>query len=153
MYPATMLPVSFVQGLLQAGGTAVDVKDITLSGDNHLDPKRLFLRQAATVKEPLESSWRDYTGTFTADFTDLSLYNTFVNAAEVALVLTFQGGLIGTSSRYQTVITMNVRYDGETTVVPGPGQLSQPVPFKAIASGAADSSAISVAFTTSESTP
>lgn len=96
MYPSTMQPVSFVQGWLLVGGVQVDIKEFQLQIDNKLDDKRLFLRQAATVKEPLETQWRDLMVDFKADFNGLSLYNTFVNAQETPLVLAFQGAQIGT---------------------------------------------------------
>ena len=154
-YPATMVPLSFVGGQLTIGGTQIPCHDVNLIGDNKLDANRLMLRAAPTVLEPLEgTALRDYTGTLTADFTGLSpLYTQFVNGTEAALVLTFQGANIAGAHYYGIVITANVRFDGDTPNVAGPMLLTHAVPFKAIASGAADSSAISVAVTTTEATP
>src|SRR5579859_2299895 len=124
--------ISFAGGLVQAGGVEVDLKDFTFKGDNKLDVGRHMIRNAATIKQPLENSWREYTGTFTADFESMTQYNHFINGDELTLTATFNGGLIpgGTTSVYAVIITANIRYDGDTPVVNGPGLLGLTVPFK-----------------------
>lgn len=150
-----MGPLVFVQGLLQIGGSEVDVKDLVLKGNNGLDANRFFVRPSGQlIKEPLEQAWRTWDGTLTADFTDLTLYARYTSGAEATLVLTFTGGVIpGTANNYTTTITMNVRHDGQTPNVAGPQLLTQPLQFKAIANTGLDSSAITVAYLTSDATP
>lgn len=147
--------VTFVQGTLTVAGVSVPVRDVQLKGNNALDIARYFLQGAATIKEPLEQAWRDFSGTFTADFTDLTLYGKYTASSESALVLTFTGGAIpgAGGALYTTTITLNVRYDGNTANVAGPQILTQPMAFKAISANGLDSGAITVAYLTSDATP
>jgi len=146
------VPLTFVGGTLSLGGSQVDVLDATLKGNNSLDVGRFRLRGAATPKQPLENSWRDYTGSITADFESLTQYNHYSAGDELALSLVFVGAAIpsGGGSKYQLTITQNVRYDGETPNVSGPQMLTQPLPVKAVASGA-DSTAVTFAYQTTDS--
>jgi hypothetical protein len=152
-YPAGLVPMTFVQGVLNVGGSALDVMDVDVKGTNGLGGDRYFINGGALRKQPLENAQREYTGTFTCDFSGLTAYNRFTGGTEAALTLTFTGGLIGVSSHYTLQITGNVRFDGSTPNVKDMSTLDLQAPFKFVASGAADSSAISVLLTTTEVTP
>jgi hypothetical protein len=129
--------------------------DFTLKGNNGLATDRFRIRNAATIKQPLENNFRDYTGQVTADFESLTQYNHYVNADEVALSMTFAGAAIagGGGAKYQLVVTGNMRFDGDTPTVGGPSLLQQPLAFKCIASGGTDGSAVTFAYTTTDTTP
>jgi hypothetical protein len=144
--------MSFVGGTISCGGAQVDCTDFMFKGDNKLDTARFRIRNAATIKQPLENSWREYTGTLTADFESMTQYNHFIAGDELSMVATFVGGLIagGTTSTYGVTITANVRYDGDTPVVNGPGLLGLTIPVKVSASGATDAAAISLVYLTSD---
>lgn len=146
-YPATYAPFVFTAGSVSVAGSGFDVKEGSLSIDNGLATDRHFIRTTTPErpKEPLESDRRAITGELTADFTDLTAYNRFVNGTEAALVLTFNSG----ASSILTV-TMNVRYDGATPNVDGADLLEQSLPFKAV-SGTSDAAAITVVTTNSDS--
>ncbi len=148
-YPATLTPFTFIHGAVTVAGSPFDVKEATLSGDNGLAIDRHFIRATTPErpKEPLEETRREYTGTLTADFTDLTAYNRFVNGTEAALVLTFNAGASATLA-----ITMNVRYDGETPVIEGDELLEQSLPFKAI-SATSDAAAITAVVTNGDVAP
>lgn len=146
-YPATLTPFTFLQGVVSVAGSGFDVKECSLSADNGLATDRHFLRTTTPErpKEPLEASRRAYTGELTADFTDLTAYNRFVNGTEAALVLTF------TSAPHSLTITMNVRYDGTTPNISGDDLLEQSLPFKAV-SGTSDAAAITAVLINADST-
>lgn len=145
--------MSFVGAAVTCGGTGVDLTDFTFKGDNKLAVDRFRLRNAATIKQPLENSWREYTGTLTADFESMVQYNHFVNGDELSVVATFVGSLIagGTTSTYGVTLTANCRYDGETPTVSGPNLTGLTLPVKVSASGATDAGAISLVYLTSDS--
>src|SRR5687767_7661684 len=136
---------SFVHGSLTFGGTSTKVRTISLKGDNGLDVERFFNGQD-TIDEPFEVKRRLYTGSFEADFTNLTAYNRYVNGTEAALVLTFARGT-------DTVTyTLNVRVDGKTPEVKGTGIVPQPMDFKAVGP-TTDASAITAVVVSSEATP
>lgn len=145
-YPATLTPFVFTHGAVSVAGSGFDVRDLNLSGDNGLATDRHFIRATTPErpKEPLEAARREYTGTLTADFTDLTAYNRFVNGTESALVLTFTA-----AAGAVLAITMNVRYDGETPVISGDELLEQSLPFKAV-SATSDAAAITAVVTNSD---
>jgi Phage tail tube protein len=144
--------LSYAGGTITAGGTQVDLTDFTLKGDNKLDNARFRVRGAATPKQPLENSWREYTGTLTADFEALTQYNHYVNADEFTLVATFLGPAIpaGGGPVYTLTVTANIRYNGDTPAVTGPGLLTQPLPFTVVGSGATDVAALSMTLLTGD---
>jgi len=148
-YPTGLSPFVFTQGSLTLAASAFDVKSASLSIDNGLATDRHFIRATTPErpKEPLEADRRAITGTLTADFTDLTAYNRFVNGTEAALVFTLNAGAAA-----QTTITMNVRFDGETPDIGGAELLEQSLPFKAVSS-TSDAAAITVAVINSDSAP
>jgi hypothetical protein len=123
----------------------VNVKALTISGDNMVDDSRRFLG-SQFISEPLEMGLREYTGTLDVEFTDLTQYRRFVTGSEAALVAAF------TSGADSVTITANVRIDGTTPQVGGREILTQSLPFKCVASGA-DSTAITAALVNSDATP
>jgi hypothetical protein len=148
-YPATLSPFTFVHGSVSVAGSAFDVKEFTLAGDNGLAIDRHFIRTTTPErpKEPLEAAYRQYTGTLVADFTDLTAYNRYVNGTEAALVLTFNA-----SASAIFAVTMNVRYDGTTPTIGGDELLELSLPFKAI-STTSDAAAITAVLTNADATP
>jgi hypothetical protein len=147
-YPTGNKPLRFVEGTVTIAGTATDVKSANIQGANNLSDDRYFLGSALR-KQPLENALREYTGTFETEFADLTQYNRFVNGTEAAVVLLFQGSTISTTYKYETKITMNVRFDGETPNLGGPEIVMQNVPFKVINDG---TTSIKVEYQTTDAT-
>lgn len=147
-YPATLSPFVYSHGSVTLAAAGFDVKAATLSIDNGLATDRHFIRTTTPErpKEPLEANRREITGELTADFTDLTAYNRFVNGTEAALVLTFNAGASATLT-----ITMNVRYDGTTPTIGGDELLEQSLPFKAV-SGTSDAAAVTAVLVNGDST-
>jgi hypothetical protein len=147
-YPATITPFTYLQGALQIGGSAQDVKKITISANNGLATGRHQIR-ATTPEQPkmaLEQSRRVITGSLAADFTDLTLYNRYRNGTEAALSLTF------TSGTASLVISGNIRCDGDTADVTGDVLLEQMIPFKFLSS-TSDALAFTAVLTNSDTLP
>lgn len=135
-YSSAIMPWHYDQATLTVGGSAVKVKEATIKGDNALDDARRFLGQR-WIEEPLEAGMRMYSGELTAEFTDRTLYQRYVNGLDASLVVTLSNG---TDS---ITITENVRFDGSTPKVDGTKILEQSLPYVAVATSAgADSTAI-----------
>lgn len=138
-YDADWDPLAFTEGSLTVGGSTVPVTEVSYQIDLSLatDRFRLGATDNGKPKKAVVSGFAAITGSFTADFDDLTQYNHYVNGDEATLVLTFDDG---TST---LAITSNVRYDGETPTVGGPDLLTQPVQFTAV-SETSDADAITV---------
>ncbi len=138
-YPASLLPYKFTGATLTIAGSSVNnVREMSLSGDNHFE-RRNYLGSQATL-EPLAFDLYEYTGTVVTDFESLTAYNRFVNGTEAAMVMTFTRG----SSTI--VITMNVKFNGTTPNVSDRGVLAQELPFMCVGP-TTDASAITVVYT------
>ncbi|CAB5217866.1 hypothetical protein UFOVP209_25 [uncultured Caudovirales phage] len=144
-YPSTIKPLKFNHAALTVAGSTIKAKGFTLSGNNALADDRRYLGQQ-TISEPLEKDLRNYDGSLDLEFTDLTQYRRYLQASEVALVISF------TSGADSVTITTNVRLDGETPVVAGRDILKQKVGFKAIGSST-DASAVTAVLVNSDSTP
>jgi Phage tail tube protein len=148
-YPSGYALFVFTQGTLSVGGSAIDVTEATISGDNKLADDR-FKLGSALRKEPLETDLREYTGDITAYFTALTDYARFTAGTEAALVLDFVGAVISTTYTFELKVTMNVRFDGDTPNVGGPEEIMQPLKVKAVDAG---SGAISVLYRSTDVLP
>lgn len=112
---------------VDAADTDVDSFSITL--DNKIVPRsKLF---ASLTKEPVRNERREITGTFTADFENTTLYDKFTAGSQAALVLIFTGATLGGSNYSLKLELKNVRFNGETPGIAGPGIIKQVVPFSA----------------------
>lgn len=146
-YPSGWLPFTFVEGSVTLGGTATPIKHLTLKGDNGygLDVGQLG---SALVREPVTQDIRQITGTFDADFADLTAYNRYVNQTQVALVATF-----AQAGGHQCVITASIETIGETPNAGGAGEeIRQPLSFLGV-HPTSDASVITIATTNSDATP
>lgn len=143
-YPTITARWTSVEASLTVAGSAYCVNSFTLTGANNLDVDHKACAASAGLADIRESGMREYTGTLTADFDDLTQYNRYVGSDESALVITIDDG---TSS---LVITSNVMYTGSTPVVSGPDVLKQESPFECLSS-TSDSAAITMVLTNGDS--
>lgn len=137
-------PFVFTEASLTIGGSASNnVRDFSFTGNNQIEARHRL--GSATSKNPLGIGVREYTGTVTTDFDNLTDYNRFVNGTEAALVATFSNGtdtLVG---------TMNVQFVGETPEVSGNELLAQNLPYRALSS-TSDAAAVTWVLTNTEAT-
>lgn len=139
-------PFTFKHASVAIGGSAANVKGISLKGDNGLDTDRRFIG-SEYIAEPLEADLRSYTGELDLEFESLTQMNLFRNGTENALVLTIDAG-----SAAKCVITTNVRYDGSTPELNGRGLTQLKVPVKCVGAST-DAGAITAVLTNSDATP
>lgn len=134
----------FTEGSLTVAGSPVStVKSIELVADNALtDRPRLGSSQSLEYKQ---NGFKAYTGTVTTDFESLTQYNRYINADEVAMVLTFDNGTD------TLTVTMNVRFDGGSPELSGAELLEEPIEFKCV-SATSDAAAITAELVNGEST-
>lgn len=145
-YPAGWSPFVFTEGVLSIAGSSYDVTQLSLGAKNGQKVDRHFIRASGhKPKIALESEQREYSGTLTSDFIDLTAYNRFKNGTEAALVLTF------TSGANILEITTNVRFDGETPNIGGIEIPEQSLPFVCVSS-TSDAAAITAVLTTTDAT-
>lgn len=125
-YPATWNPFTFISGTLSLGGSAYEMDDITLNGDNGLLVARHAHKAAnpAFPRQSRESGWRQAGGVINGDYFSNTAYDRFVNGTEAAVSLAFSDG-----ASAQLTIAGNARFDGTTPNVGGPGVLKQALPF------------------------
>ena len=107
-YATDWEPFTFTEASLTVAGTSVGtVRSVSLSGNNAIE-RRMRLG-SATSKEPLEIGLRDYSGTITTDFDDLTNYGLFtagtVPGTYTATVRAESGGRSATA----TVSSVTVR--------------------------------------------
>lgn len=139
-------PFTFVHSSVTVGGSAANVKEITLKGTNGLADDRRFIGSSA-IAQPLEEELREYSGELVLEFESLTQMNYFRNATENALVLAISAG-----ASASVTITTNVRWDGSTPEVDGRGIVELKAPFKCVGSST-DASAITAVMINSDSTP
>ena len=140
-YPTGLDQFFFAGAVLKLDDVETDVKDVNFSISNGLKTDRYYLRNSSLKKEQIEDTApREVTGTFNADFSDMTLYNNFVTGAEAELVALWQNPVEIESGFYPEfeVTLARTRFDGETPNVAGTDVLNQAIPFKALepASGA-----------------
>ena len=133
----------FSGATVTVAGSTMDVKQMTISGDNALSVERNFLG-SQYIKEPIQTGLRVYGGALQPEFESLTAYQRFIDHTEAAIVASFVNGTD------TLTITMNARFDGETPSIGGRDVLEQPLPFTCVATAAgADSTAIQAVYVTS----
>lgn len=148
-YPAGLAVMPFTQGTLTVAGEEMQVSSLSLQGSNALAEERYFLGSALR-KRPEEIGLREVTGTVEPEFESLVAYNRFVAGEEAALVLASVGGTIAGAFKYQTTVTANVRFDGQTPNVGGPEIVTNPLPIKVVDNGV---TSIKVEYQTTDTLP
>lgn len=153
-YSTGVVPWPFTKVVLSIGGTAVDVTEWDLTGNNNLAKDRYFMRGTTpgSKKEQLEG-FREYTGNVKAEWTDTTLYQRFVNGTTAALQAVYTGAVIEGALSYQLTVTLDtVRFDGTTPNVQAMGIHEQTLPFKVLDAGAPDGPVV-ITVRTDQTTP
>lgn len=148
-YASALTPFSWAGGSLTLGGSSADISSLQVDVANNLDADRFYLG-SGTRKQPLAPQML-ITGTCDGDFADWTAYNRFLNGTFATLVCNFDGATISNSYKFGLQITMNVRTDGDTPSLSGPGRIANPLKFTAFDSGSGASSALSIRYRTTDS--
>ena len=149
-YAANLTPWTFASCSLTIAGQTIPVQEFSLAGDNALASERRFLG-SGTISEPLRQELAEYTGKISTEWGNPSgqgtlNYQRFVGGTEAALVFSMTSGTLSGT------VTANVRYDGSTPNLAGRGVMQHDIPFKCIASGTLDSTAIQIQLQNNDST-
>lgn len=144
VYPTITARWTSVEASLLVAGSAYCVNSFTLSGSNNIDVDTKACAATAGKPDLRESGMREYTGTFTADFDDLTQYNRYVGSDQSALVINIDDGVS------DLAITANVMYTGSTPVTSGPEVLKQESPFECL-SATSDAAALTMVLTNGDS--
>lgn len=127
---STQNPLVYHQGVLTVDGSTVPVKGFKLSIDAGLMDKRGQLGSRYIQQQ--QPGVYKVTGEIEAYFDDLTLVNKFVNGSDAALVLTFTGAAVGTSTRSLTFTIPYAQFMGETPTIPSADtELMLKLPFTA----------------------
>jgi hypothetical protein len=144
-YTSGLKPFAYHQGAVTIGGSAVNVKKLSLKGKNGLDTDRRFLGTRYR-KVPLEADLHELTGTLDLEWENRTQYDRFIAEGTYACVITF------THVAGETLtLTMNIRHDGETPIVKDRGIVPYSLSFKC--NGTTDASAFNLAYLTTDATP
>lgn len=148
-YASGLRGMTFVNGVLTVASSGQDVMSVTVEGKNALAEDRYF-HGTQLRKKPEEQGLRDFSGSLDAEFESLTAYNRFVNGTEAELKLTYTGGIIEDALTFQTIITTNVRFDGETPAIGGREIVKLKLPWKTVDDG---TTSMKVEYQTSDATP
>lgn len=136
-YPTAMELFNWTEGAVTLAGSSFPIRNLSISVSNSLKTDRYFLQGSRLKAEPLQNDMSPITGSFEADFTDLTQYARFTAGSTAALVATWttQSFIEGTTPSSLSVNLACVRFDGETPNVSGADLLNQPISFKALDDG------------------
>ena len=144
---ATFTRVTFKHAEFNLASSEVCVDNITIRGENNLDVNNKVCSTNPGYPTIQEAGHRVYSGVATADFADLTQYNRYKNATEVAFSLA-----LAVSANDDLTISGNVHFTGETPNVTGAEVLKQPIPFEFV-HATSDSSAITAVLKNGDSAP
>jgi tail tube protein len=147
-YTSGMQLFHFREGVLSYGGTptltsgVVSLASPTVAGQVKkaevmhavgLDKERFFLGSSGFKSEQLENAFRKISGSFDIEFQSAeAMYNAFAADTTTSLELTFTGPIIGTSGTNTLlldIIIPNVKLEGDSPKIGGPGVVMQAVPW------------------------
>lgn len=118
------------------GSPLANVTGFQVGASVPMKADRWFLGSGALKQKPVHNGFTDITGTLNAEWATTSAYDLFASGQIVALVLGFEGAVIGGSEKFTFRLTMPaVQVRGESPTVGGPDILTQSVSFKALDNG------------------
>ena len=129
--------VNFTQGAVTYGGTAKNIKAMSLSLNNSLKTDRYFIG-GTNIKEPTRGGKVEITGSVTIDFESIDEYNDYVAGTAKAIVITLTGAVIkGVLARSITITLPAVRLTASVPNISDEGPMELEMPFKAYAQSSA----------------
>lgn len=131
--PTAWNMLSFAGGSLSIGGA--NQADITGGGSItigfSLRDDAFALGTDGRMAKPVETDKPTASGTFTADFNDMTHYNRVVNDTAADVVLRFEGAVIASTFRHMLQVTIPAsKFTQERPQVGGPGPVQQEVTFE-----------------------
>lgn len=119
-YPSTMTPLSWAGGVVTVGGVAVDVSNVSISGDQNYDVDKRRVRGNAAKKEPTPGNF-EVSASFELDFESLAQWNRVFATSISSRQASFSGvWTAGTSSLTVTIPLLefdDIDLSGETNLM------------------------------------
>jgi hypothetical protein len=130
---------------LSGESTASNVKDCDIKHSVKFDNSRIFLGSSGFKAAQIENGFRSITGSMTVEWqSGEALYNAFAADTTTSLELKFTGPAGAGGSNYLLdIIIPNIKLDGESPKIPGPGVITQAVSF----TGLDDETTVPIQFT------
>ena len=122
-------------GVLSLPGqtAAANIKSADFKETHTMDTNRYFIGSGGFKAEQIENGFRKLTGSLVAEFLSAeTYYSAFAADSTTSVELTFVGGVAGTSGANAdtfTIIFPNIKLDGESPHVGGPGIITESVAF------------------------
>jgi hypothetical protein len=151
-YPTNAEVLTFIDGVVTVGGSAIYCTAVDLTAKAGLDVSRLGLN--LVKRAPVANAEWALTGTFNGEYDDNTFHADMLAGTTASMVLTFSYGEIdaGKANPYQVVITLpNIEITGDPATVSGPGILMQNIKFKALETDT--DTFITIAYHTTDVTP
>lgn len=130
---STVGGVTNVLGMTGATTPAANIKSASFKETKSLDSSRYFIGSNGFKAEQIENGFRALSGSFVAEFLSAeSYYNAFAADSTTALQLTFVGGTAGTSGLNADTLSIlfpNIKLNGESPMISGPGVITENVTF------------------------
>lgn len=118
----------------RTGGSAVaSVTGVTISGSNNLKTDRRFFGNAGVKAEQIENDFREVTGSFETEFTDMAMYDLYRNDTTTVVELKFVSSVLagtGFPAEFRVLLPA-VKLNGETPQVGGPDVVTATASFDA----------------------
>ncbi len=118
-----------------AGGIVVAtvIRDMTVSGESPKDYERFGLGNAGLKREPLENATPTITGSLSAEFSKVELYDVFTAGTTICIQLTLTGAQIAaTAENFKLELTMPAcKLKAAAPTVDGPGIVQMSTSFEA----------------------
>jgi hypothetical protein len=157
-YLTGMEVITFIKGTVTVGGSAVQVKSFSVTGDNGLKTDRYHLGIDGYKKESIENALREFNVALELDFENLDHQNRILamtaSGTQAAVTLVCEGlGTIGTSLKPSVTITLPVvMFDGDTPVVGGPDLVTQSLKGRILGPADGTTSPITIAYQSTDTT-
>lgn len=146
-YPASMTNLTWIGGVITVGGSAVDVTNVSISGNQNYDVDRRRIRGNAVKKEPTPGVL-EVSASFELDFESLAQWNRVFALTQAGTQASFSGvWTAGTASLTATI--PSVRLD--ELDLGGEVNLTQSI--SGVGEYDGTNSVVSLAYVTSDTTP
>lgn len=158
-YPTGTELFSFAGGAVTVGGTATEVRSVSISCSHGLDLERYQIASSTLRSQPVQNAMREITGSVEMEFgagpgtwaTD-SLMDKYRAGTVVALVATWTGGT-ALSGTYYPSISFSIPkalITSATPTVEGPDMVMQTIEFMALEDAANNVEPMTVTYVSSE---
>jgi hypothetical protein len=135
--PTGWVPFGFQGGSVTIGGSLEGniMGDGSMTYACNLRDDAFALGTGGTMAKPVETDKPTASGTFTADFNDLTNINRVANNTQADVVLKFEGAVISGAYKFYLEITIpDCVFTSPSPTVDGPGPVQQTVTFTAASS-------------------